>query len=1364
VETNTVYKRNIWSTQRERIDTIHQHGQLQTFINEIRVLGRFRSIPNIIDLVGVAWEQDSHAQISPVLALEYAQHNSLTRFLSDNARTTTFREKRRLIQDVACGLSHIHGADFVWGDCKPDNVLICQHAYDRTSLTAKISDFGLSVAGTSDTVRFLGFSMPWISREARDAVGMTALRQSEMYSLGLVIWSILLSGKHFRRSRWTFDRSLETEQDGNVSSRQVFALTVAGELQTIACKSIESRMPSVISENEMQTFSTVLRESLSLHPHCRPSAKELYQALLQGAANNLENGTSHEDGHEEFNMEWLTSNFGPNTRLHAVGIKILQHLITLSSDVPSAATEFKLGVCYATGFGCKRNLHLAIQHMHHSAVLGHNEAPDLYKKLVNIARDFVGDPKTASCSVSATLIDLWDDCDSDNGNLTSDAQNLVRQHQVNDLSTRQVKIDSKGKRKAGADAPIRAAMAQGDLEGVKACMSNPGFNFDHKNEQQEGLLVCAILGGHHEIFQMLLHAGADPSVTDQQNRTILHALSSLNGPSLDSMIAILKDEAVLEKHCFAHLISIVAVATKSGDAVGARPGTPLEWAVDARNTAVVRYLLHLGSDPSASDSGWPALHRAASRHDCKMLAILLTDVATEALMRYDHSGRSPLACAVADIHAFDRLLMSEGNQDLSERIMRMVRDKGHDLKKLNIATDSGESIVYHSLRSNKLTPHTISAFWDWDWERQCTNVLPGPTDPNQWSALRRAMYCSNVDPFALLCNGLEVEHFEEALQDISPDGLTIFHELAFLPTETATTIIDIILKRARHHKAKLKLTRMGPRDSRPRLTPFQLAVICGNTVLAKTYVDNDLDDPLAGLGKSRFLAFVIEYPAQDPYTLSTWLSLIREDPIVEATRRFPHPTSMSNPLQYLLQNEKAWWQKAKERTSFWRESVLGESPCFDNHVKHDPFISWTPNLRTALDFDMEGEQSAAVVHYGADHVLDNNIFGLGHRLRHTLDYGSFLLRSNPNAQAHNSHGHPYVTALELGLSVVLKSDYTIQAKQNFNTLLRHFRGPEYCNFPYYQYLPTGRMRFEYLRRRETILHRAVRHGQYEIVQSLITAGADIYMANNTWQTPLHLARLIAQGKNPDEYGHRGAFLGRLGPSVAPVVFSSVSHSAKPSEKILGALEKETVKAKRWSLPRFRALREVKWPWDEYETDELGLRFVLFYLAVLLIFLGILTLISRLLLFVPFILYNLGSVLVQGSDELGNIRACFLNGTRNGSSTYEACHLDRWTLAPLDIPMIIPAVDHRLQAVLDVLDDCYDPSTNATLTTPDPDVDEEPFLPGCPDLDTLGKDDRILDAALALNRAVYKFLEQECKCKCSWFNEPRTGFDKTADLG
>jgi serine/threonine protein kinase len=155
------------------------------------------------------------------------------------------------IQDIARGVYHIHEEDFVWGDCKPENVLICQHSTDRTSVTAKLSDFGLSVAGSSGIEQIPLEKSIWMSKEAKDVVGLAALKQSEMYSLGLVIWSVLLDGRQFRKAMWTFDRTLSVDQSGEISSEHIINLTATGDLQAIACASFNFCMLSVISENDV---------------------------------------------------------------------------------------------------------------------------------------------------------------------------------------------------------------------------------------------------------------------------------------------------------------------------------------------------------------------------------------------------------------------------------------------------------------------------------------------------------------------------------------------------------------------------------------------------------------------------------------------------------------------------------------------------------------------------------------------------------------------------------------------------------------------------------------------------------------------------------------------------------------------------------------------------------------------------------------------------------------------------------------------------------------------------------------------------------------------------------------------------------
>jgi hypothetical protein len=601
------------------------------------------------------------------------------------------------------------------------------------------------------------------------------------------------------------------------------------------------------------------------------------------------------------------------------------------------------------------------------------------------------------------------------------------------------------------------------------------------------------------------------------------------------------------------------------------------------------------------------------------------------------------------------------------------------------------------------------------------------------------------------------------LNDTSPDGLSILHELAFLPTSNARSLFTIISETAAKHEIRIPQKRMKSHSSRPRMTLFQLAVLCGSLDLADYYIlfEARPKNPLSGLEGSRFLASIIDYPLRDPQELSTWLSLILDDPMVENMRRFPHPTSTEQPLRYLLEHEEGWWTTKRNIRSANRRF---EGPQFDKDAEHDPFLSWTPNLATVYHAAIERRDHPAADRLRAGGWLDNNTFGWGHRKRHTLDYRSFLLRHDTNGQAYNIKGHPCTTALELGLSVALISEYKTHAGKAFAILLEHFHGPKYCNFPYYQYLPGTRLCLHHLRRRETILHQAIRHENADLVRLIIIAGADIQMANIQWHTPLHFAMLLDNHKDPYGLGNQGKFLARVGLASSPAVQVEATPDTPPSRQIRSLLEREIMNVSSWSqLLRFRALREVKWPWDEYETDDLGVRFLLLNLGILGIVMGILMLISRLLSFFPYLLYSFGMAFNEGADLVLDLQRCYMGCMQNGSNPHDVCVAHRYDMAPVDMGMVVPALDHHLQSIIEVLDDCYDNSTNATGSAShsraksepdlwDGDEEEEEIVPGCggEGVNTT-KYDR---SALQLDRAVYQFLKKECKCGCTWFNEPR----------
>jgi hypothetical protein len=149
-------------------------------------------------------------------------------------------------------------------------------------------------------------------------------------------------------------------------------------------------------------------------------------------------------------------------------------------------------------------------------------------------------------------------------------------------------------------------------------------------------------------------------------------------------------------------------------------------------------------------------------------------------------------------------------------------------------------------------------------------------------------------------------------------------------------------------------------------------------------------------------------------------------------------------------------------------------------------------------------------------------------------------------------------------------------------------------------------------------------------------------------------------------------------------------------------------------------------------------------------------------FWPYILYSFTTALTEGIDTLLQLRDCYTSSILNGSNPHVVCATNRWDIAPVDLPMIVPALDHHFQIILNVFDSCYDNSTNATVSPPgkarmavdgDEDEDEdEPFLPGCPE--DMWDSDVFDESGFELDKAVYQFLTKECKCGCTWFNEPR----------
>ena len=100
--------------------------------------------PNIVCMMGVAWEADSSSDIIwPVLVLELASPGSLDSYLAVEP-SLSFDSLIRLCQDIAHGLEALHSCGIVHADLKCENILVFPGSGDSYDV-AKLSDFGSSI-------------------------------------------------------------------------------------------------------------------------------------------------------------------------------------------------------------------------------------------------------------------------------------------------------------------------------------------------------------------------------------------------------------------------------------------------------------------------------------------------------------------------------------------------------------------------------------------------------------------------------------------------------------------------------------------------------------------------------------------------------------------------------------------------------------------------------------------------------------------------------------------------------------------------------------------------------------------------------------------------------------------------------------------------------------------------------------------------------------------------------------------------------------------------------------------------------------------------------------------------------------------
>ncbi len=154
--------------------------------------------PNVVSYVGLAWGSNPYEPTHrlPILVVEHADYGTLAGLQEKEFLPSKTRQS--LCLDVALGLDVLHRCGIVHGDVKAENVLIFANLRSQyPPYIAKVADFGFSTVEAAASIAVnVGGTRPWKAPETDRPVPRAQLRQTDVYSFGLLVWRVGTDGKN----------------------------------------------------------------------------------------------------------------------------------------------------------------------------------------------------------------------------------------------------------------------------------------------------------------------------------------------------------------------------------------------------------------------------------------------------------------------------------------------------------------------------------------------------------------------------------------------------------------------------------------------------------------------------------------------------------------------------------------------------------------------------------------------------------------------------------------------------------------------------------------------------------------------------------------------------------------------------------------------------------------------------------------------------------------------------------------------------------------------------------------------------------------------------------------------------------------
>jgi tRNA A-37 threonylcarbamoyl transferase component Bud32 len=224
-------------------------GQLERFRREARAVAQLNH-PHIVTVID-AGEWDSHAGEglddieggTPYIVLEYVEGETLKELIRRDAPLDASTALAYAIE-IARALGAAHVQEIVHRDVKPQNVLLGGEG------GAKITDFGIARTLTEEGLtmdgRVLG-TTDYVSPE--QALGQAVTGQSDVYSLGVVLYEMLTGGVPFKGESPVAVAMMHVREevpDVQLARPEVSAATAA-IVERATAKDLDRRYPDMAS-------------------------------------------------------------------------------------------------------------------------------------------------------------------------------------------------------------------------------------------------------------------------------------------------------------------------------------------------------------------------------------------------------------------------------------------------------------------------------------------------------------------------------------------------------------------------------------------------------------------------------------------------------------------------------------------------------------------------------------------------------------------------------------------------------------------------------------------------------------------------------------------------------------------------------------------------------------------------------------------------------------------------------------------------------------------------------------------------------------------------------------------------------------